>query len=56
MITTCNPSQNYDNNYIIFPLDQLCPTRGPVEGFVWPSLGVCCSESILHTDNLSLFS
>jgi len=29
---------------------------GPVEGFVQPSLGVLCSENILHTDNLSLFS
>jgi len=35
-------------------LNQLCPTRGPVEGFVRPSLGVRCSKSILHTDNLSL--
>jgi len=42
-------------------LDQLCPTRfgaacGLVEGFVCPILGVRCSENILHTDNLSLFS
>jgi len=29
---------------------------GPVEGFVRPSLGVRCSENILHTDNLPLFS
>jgi len=29
-------------------LDQLCPTRGPVEGFVWPSLGFGCSKSILQ--------
>jgi len=36
-------------------LAQLCPTRGPVEGFVRPSLGFSCSESILHIDNLSLF-
>jgi len=28
---------------------------GPVEGFVWLSLGFCCSMSSLHTDNLSLF-
>jgi len=27
---------------------------GPVEGFVWPSLGFCCSKSILYTGNLSL--
>ena len=25
----------------------------PVEKFVWPSSGVRCSKSILHTDNLS---
>ena len=25
-------------------------------GFVRPSLDVLCSENILHTDNLSLFS
>jgi len=34
-------------------LDQLCPARGPVEGFVRPSLGFSCNESILHTDNQS---
>jgi len=33
----------------------LCPTRGPVEGFVQASLGCSCSESILHTDNQFLF-
>jgi len=27
---------------------------GPVKSFVHPSLGFCCSKSILHTDNLSL--
>jgi len=27
----------------------------PVEGFVRLSLGFCCSKTILHTDNLSLF-
>jgi len=27
---------------------------GPVEGFVWPSIGFRCSNNILHTDNLSL--
>jgi len=27
---------------------------GPVEGFVWPSLGFPCSKSILHSHNLSL--
>jgi len=35
-------------------LDQQCPTRGPVEGFVRPGLGFCCSKSIQYTDNLSL--
>jgi len=35
-------------------LRQLCPTRGPVEGFVRPSLGFGCSKIILHTDNLSI--
>jgi len=29
-------------------LKQLCPTRGPVEGFVRPSLGFCCSKSTLQ--------
>jgi len=36
-------------------LDQLCPTLGPFEGFVRPSLGFSCSESILHTDNRPYF-
>jgi len=27
----------------------------PVEGFVRPSFGFCCSRSVLYTDNLSLF-
>jgi len=42
-------------------LNQLCPTRssqaacGPGKGFVRPALGFCCSRSILHTENLSLF-
>jgi len=36
-------------------LGQLCPSRGPVEGFVRPSLGFRCSKRILYTDNLSLF-
>jgi len=31
------------------------PACSPVEGFVRPSLGVCCSKSIIHTHNLSLF-
>jgi len=41
--------------------EQLCLTRspqatgGPVEGFVLPSWGFRCIQSILHTDNLSLF-
>jgi len=29
---------------------------GLVEVFLRPSLGVRCSENILHADNLSLFS
>jgi len=33
-------------------LGQLCPTRGPVEGFVRPSLGFRCGISSRHTDNL----
>jgi len=39
----------------------VCPTRGPpatcdpVEGFVRPSAGFTCSESILYTDKPSLF-
>jgi len=36
-------------------LDQLCPTRGPVESFVRPNVGFRCSKSILYSDNLSLF-
>jgi len=39
----------------VVALNQLCPTRGPVEGFVRPSLGLRCSKSIPHTDNLSYF-
>jgi len=35
-------------------LTQLCPTRGPEEGFVRHSLGFHCNKSILH-DNLSSF-
>ena len=35
-------------------LFQLCPTRGPVEGCVQPSLGIRCSISNVHSDNLSL--
>jgi len=44
-----------------YALNQLCPTRGPwaacgpVEGFMRPSLGFCCSKSTLYTDNLSFF-
>jgi len=38
-----------------FVIEQLRPTHGPVEGFLRPSLGFCCSKSIPHTDNLSLF-
>jgi len=40
---------------LVVNFTQLCPTRGPVEGFVRPSLGFRCSKSIPHTDNLSLF-
>jgi len=29
-------------------IEQLCPTRVPVEGFVRPSFGVRCSKIILH--------
>jgi len=36
-------------------VDQLCPTRGPREGFVRPSLGFRCRKIILHTGNLPLF-
>jgi len=36
-------------------IEQLCPTRGPVEGFVRPSLGFRCSKSIPDIDNLSFF-
>jgi len=45
----------------LYTLNHLCPIRGPpaacgpVEGFVLPSLGVCCSKSIVHTGNLPLF-
>jgi len=42
-------------NWRYYSLVQLCPTRGPVEGFVRPSLSFGCSERILHTDNQSLF-
>jgi len=31
------------------------PAVPPVKGFVRPSWRFCCSKSILHTDNLSLF-
>jgi len=37
------------------PPDQLCPTCGPFEGCVRPSLGFSCCGSILHVDNQSLF-
>ena len=36
-------------------LEQLCPTCGPVEGFVRPSLGFLCSKSIPYTDNCPYF-
>jgi len=41
-------------------LTQLCPTRGPVEGFVRPSLGFHCNRSDYtlttcpYFDNLNL--
>jgi len=28
---------------------------GPVERFMWPGLGYCCSKSVLDIDNLSFF-
>jgi len=31
---------------LVVNFTQLCPTRGPVEGFVRPSLGFRCSKSI----------
>jgi len=51
--------QKYDDsratsNNIMYSIKQLCPTRGPwaacgsVEGFLRPSLGFTCNESILH--------
>ena len=45
----------YRPNKTKLGLALLCPTRGPVEGFVRSRLGFRCSKSILHTDNLSLF-
>jgi len=41
------------NNFriILMCFTHLCPTRGPVEGFVRPSLGFLCS----NTGKLSLF-
>jgi len=38
-----------------FRFKQLCPTRGPVEGFVQRGLGFRSSKSTLHIDNLSIF-
>jgi len=43
--TVCDPSLRTQGSN----LEQLCLIRGPVEGFVRPSLGV------RRTDNLSLF-
>ena len=40
---------------IKYALLQLCPTRGPVEGFVRLSLGFLSRISSLHTDHLALF-
>jgi len=40
------------------PLNQLCLARSllnRIEGFVRPSLGLCCSISSLYTENVSLF-
>jgi len=36
-------------------LEQLCPTRGPVEDFVRPSLDFRCCKSILHTATCPCF-
>jgi len=38
--------------YHCLSLKQLCPTRGPVEGFVRPSLGFRCSLSMAYTSAL----
>jgi len=35
----------WPTNHKDFHQDQLCPTRGPGEGFVRPSLGFRCSSS-----------
>jgi len=49
----CNvPRFSYDAKFLTM---QLRPTRGPIKGFVRPSLGFRCSESILYSDNPSLF-
>jgi len=49
----CNlPRFLYDVRFLTV---QLCPTRGPTNGFVRPSLGFRCSKSILYSGNLSLF-
>jgi len=51
--TTLNvPRFLYDAKFLTI---QLRPTRGPIEGFVRPSLGFRCSKSILYSDNPSLF-
>jgi len=42
--------RSYGRRLCTVALDQPCPTRGPVEGFVRPNSGF-----IPHNDNLSLF-
>jgi len=59
-VATCNSlSVQLFKTHIVEVLNWLCPTCGPWaacgEGFVQPSLGFCCSKSILHTDNWYLF-
>jgi len=48
-------STNSTNKNIPLSLDQLCPTHGPVDGFVRPSFGLRCSKSIVHTDYTCLY-
>jgi len=55
LIVSEGPSVFREWNLVFVSVDQLCPNRGPVEGFVRPSLGFRCSISGLHTENMSLF-
>ena len=54
-INLLNATNDNRKQQYIDTLCQLCQTRGPVEGFVRPSLGFRCSKCILYTDNLPLF-